>query len=49
MGVVGGDGSGGSSGRAWERWERWEIAPDPPKGDKLQVEGQAANVNVSSV
>ena len=33
-------GSGGSSERAWERWERWEIAPEPPKGDKLQVEGE---------
>ena len=31
---VGGRGSGGSGGRAWE------IAPEPPKGDKLQVEGQ---------
>jgi hypothetical protein len=34
---VGGRGSGGSGvggcGRAWE------IAPEPPKGDKLQVEG----------
>ena len=33
--------------RAWEWWEWWEgvgtvweIAPEPPKGDKLQVEGQ---------
>ena len=31
---VGGRGSGGRA------WERWEIAPEPPKGDKLQVEGQ---------
>ena len=36
VGAVGGCGSGGSGesgGRAWE------IAPEPPKGDKLQVEG----------
>ena len=31
---VGGRGSGGSGGRAWE------IAPEPPKGDKLQMGGQ---------
>ena len=33
----------GSGGRAWERWEGvgtvWEIAPEPPKGDKLQMGG----------
>jgi len=36
------DGSGGSSGSSrsgGRAWERWEIAPEPPKGDKLQVEG----------
>ena len=40
VGAVGGRGNGG---RAWERWEGvgtvWEIAPEPPKGDKLQMGG----------
>ena len=33
VGAVGGRGSGGRA------WERWEIAPEPPKGDKLQMGG----------
>ena len=38
VGVVGGRGSGGSGVGAVG--VVWEIAPEPPKGDKLQVEGQ---------
>ena len=36
-GGVGGRGSGGSGGSGGRAWE---IAPEPPKGDKLQVEGE---------
>ena len=41
--MMGGGGSGGSGGRGGSGGSggrAWEIAPEPPKGDKLQVEGQ---------
>ena len=46
VGAVGGMGAVGAVGAVgvvWERWEGvgtvWEIAPEPPKGDKLQMGG----------
>ena len=47
-GSGGRDGSGRSGGSGGRVWERWEIAPEPPKGDKLQVEGQMANVRIGN-
>ena len=44
VGAVGGASRTGNDGRWWEVVGAvgvvWEIAPEPPKGDKLQVGGQ---------